>query len=296
MIEKEITHEPPTVSIPEIEDRFKKEALKRWKSVMGYGPGYNIDPNDVVCQLGWQYESTRMGDRRKGETHRHPLVIAGEVRFRLFPIDIRINFGEIIPNAQMVKRAVSTTLKHIRPAVEHQHQEAPNFTMNAALAAAMMTSLHSTHDFIEAISYPINRRVKCRVTPIDWRSPDIDKIQWRGIEDNSFNREGMRMPGKRILCDEMKLGTSEKNTATHDSVRLNASIPDTVQTSMIGESLAKLVNLPAYQAAQCQIKEFRSWSKDSVIVSLKSPVLDAHNIWHVIHEMEHDMKEAMQAR
>lgn len=287
----DINIEPPNVSIPLIENRFKETAAKEWSKITKTP----VKPDEIICNLGWRYTILKKGAADEDIHYKCPARISGELSYKLFEIIIDINFGKIIPNLQTIKKSVSDTIKNIRPCVIFQNERANNFTIEMSLVAALMTKLQRTENFFKCIAYPKGHKLRCEINPISWSQhsniEDRKLIKWNYLlkEEEKEKQIRMHMTVKQICSENIRLGNSRDNIAKGNLLILKLKLPQAIQLEMIGKDITNYINLPAYKNANCIITRITE-NKDKIEFRLKNPTLNAYEIWDTAIEMERNIK------
>lgn len=285
----DITIEPPNASIPLIENRFKEAAAKEWSKITKTP----IKPDEIICNLGWQYASLKKGSADQDIHYKCPVRIRGELSYKLFEIIIDIDFGKTIPNLQTIKKSVSDTVRNIKPCVIFQNERANNFTIEMSLVAALMTKLKRSEAFFKCIAYPKGHKLKCEINPISWSQhsniEDKKLIKWNCLINEEEKQIRMHMTLKQIFSEDIKLGKSRDNMAKGNLLILKLKIPQTIQLEMIGKDITNYINIPAYKNANCIVSKITE-KTDKIEVRLKTPTLNAYEIWDAAIEMERNIK------
>lgn len=179
-------------------------------------------------------------------------------------IVLNLDFGNYQYDRTDLRRAAKQSLKHLPRAIDQMMEARTELTIHSSsvgliLLAGDSPTMRGWAAMHQHLAYPLNRRTRQTVNPYgirDTRRND-DKLQWQ-VQWPHVNQ--MRLPGKRILPGEFKVG---KHSAYNDHITLESRLPETLLAKTIGRPLNEIVDIPGFEHIDTKIKHQRPWGKGS---------------------------------
>jgi len=197
-------------------------------------------------------------------------------------IDVDLDFGNIPFDGNDAEKALRLAMTNFEAAAASVIEERRNLTIHATSAALIATyraedgstGWKSVRDHL---GYPVSRRCAATITPRGWNHRKNDeKLRWRGADRP---HEEFRLPGKRILIPEFRLG--DVGRMTNDRLRVNRRIPETVLTSKRNGPLHQLVSIPGFDEVEAIITG-HVLSRESTELSIRSPTIDMEEAFELM--------------
>lgn len=231
----------------EIVDLIRSKAEKKLPA-----PHYRIE-----YEADWQFQGSNGNGRWC-----NGLIVT--ITRDMSEITFNLDFGNYHFDRTDLRRAARQSLKHLPLAIDQMMAQRAELTIHSAsigliLLAGESPSMRGWTAMHQHLAFPLSRRTRQAVNPYgirDTRRHD-DKLQWQ-VQWPHVNQ--MRLPGKRILPGEFKVG---KHSAYNDHITLESRLPETVLTKAIGRPLHEIVDIPGFDHISTKIKHQRPWGKGS---------------------------------
>lgn len=197
-------------------------------------------------------------------------------------IEINLSHGNRIIRERDMEEAAQDAMIHLSEAVDLMMERRKELTIHSSTIACIIAETKQINDYpwnaiTRYLKRPIHARTGIKITPKGLIPPSPpEKIQWsvgRGGCSHLGAHE-MRLPNKRILCNEFIISRKPEVLCDYSRVRIKGiDFPEAIITKSKGKPVDEIIEITGFRQAGITIKEMFNTSYNSMIL-LASPTVD----------------------